>query len=699
MSSRALYEGLFDHTHDVCLELSNLCNLADVHHRCPVHTLQHERNVLPARIVHDVLGTLARHDFAGRIAFHTYNEPLLDPRLFEFIRLARSLCPDSNINICTNGFGLTQNMVHELVSAGVSSFHISAYSTADKERFSSMSFPVEASVELMTLDGRLDLYEAPENSSHGPCYAPLSEIIVTARGKVGLCCLDWKREYCFGDLNVQSLEQVMDGQEFRKAYARLAAGDRYLPLCRRCGWCRGNGEHARRGRARYTQNIPTPMTTVSPNGSRVTIDIMQDLAEFTGLGGSEIERLVRRYGYTARDEFREVISREHSDFWFYIASRYFLFENAVHSQTIDEAVKKLIPEGGRVWEFGGGTGNISLTLAAQGYDVSYTELSSLQKDFVAFRSHKYSLPIGIIHSWQPKPVGRFDLVLALDVLEHIEEYDKTLHELCDSVKPGGMMWETSAFLKDPANLTHHIPDVHDYRKLLDSGGFERVYGCKAGRLWRKTATRERQSLDEQTLRDISASAAGILADNGCDESLSREVMRGLEETARGNFALALDYFEEAWSMKNGIASPRLFALISAMAGGKRQQLQDMLHGIVTVEPDRDHTFLTGLGNYIMAVGLAREGMALLTGGDPGKAIEKLDAASSLCDAIAGMNYARAVALIQTGRLGSARCACERELLIQPGHRPTTELMTKIDLVLRSTELSNSKNANSVSTVR
>jgi phosphatidylglycerophosphate synthase len=48
---------------------------------------------------------LARESgFDGVIAFHIYNEPLIDPRLFSFIEYARRICPQGRILILTNGF-------------------------------------------------------------------------------------------------------------------------------------------------------------------------------------------------------------------------------------------------------------------------------------------------------------------------------------------------------------------------------------------------------------------------------------------------------------------------------------------------------------------------------------------------------------------------------------------------------------------
>jgi MoaA/NifB/PqqE/SkfB family radical SAM enzyme len=226
-------------TRRVSFELSNLCNLAHCHKKCPLSLVQRPV-ILPTRIIMNVLATLHKHDFSGSVAFHTYNEPLIDPRLFMLISMVKEKCPKANIFISSNGYYLDQNLLNELTAAGVSEYHISAYSPHDFKRLSALSTRVPYLVELMKLDNRLSLYDAPErhNCEAKPCYAPLNEIIVTREGTISLCCLDWRRDHSFGDLHRQSFEQIMLSGELQKVFLRLRKGERYLNLCKRCDWSR-----------------------------------------------------------------------------------------------------------------------------------------------------------------------------------------------------------------------------------------------------------------------------------------------------------------------------------------------------------------------------------------------------------------------------------------------------------------------------
>jgi 2-deoxy-scyllo-inosamine dehydrogenase (SAM-dependent) len=228
---------LFKYTNRVSIELSNLCNYSMMHKKCPINKIK-KPIILPSKIVYSVINTLKRYSFSGQIAFHTYNEPLIDPRLFKFIEVAKESCPSCKIYICTNGYYLDQVMAEELSSIGVTEIHVSAYSDREMERLSKINVNIPFSTERMKLDERLNFYETSEKFIFKPCHAPLSEIIVTRKGKISLCCLDWKRKYLFGDLHYQNLEEILRKGKLHSLYAKLSKGERNLYLCRRCGWVR-----------------------------------------------------------------------------------------------------------------------------------------------------------------------------------------------------------------------------------------------------------------------------------------------------------------------------------------------------------------------------------------------------------------------------------------------------------------------------
>jgi len=231
---------MFDYKEKICrisIELSNLCNFAPVHKKCPLHIAANP-TILPGKIVYRVLDSVASWEYKGKIAFHTYNEPGIDPRLFMFIAYAKEKCPDSYIAIMTNGYYLDENLLSEYMAIGVNEIFLSAYSNKDYERFISYKSKIKTTILKPVLDDRLNIYNRKELSLSKPCLAPYNELMITREGYVGLCCLDWQREQVFGNLNSQSLEDVLNSEKMQSAYENLSNGKRLDNICKRCDWSR-----------------------------------------------------------------------------------------------------------------------------------------------------------------------------------------------------------------------------------------------------------------------------------------------------------------------------------------------------------------------------------------------------------------------------------------------------------------------------
>lgn len=231
-------ENLFKYTSRITFELSNLCNYAPIHNKCPLYC-ETDKIILPKKIVFSVLDCLQKNQFEGLIAFHMYNEPLIDPRLFLFLNAVKEKCPKSQIVIWTNGFYLNQVIVDELIDAGVTSLIVTAYTNEENERLNKLKAKIHLEVNSGYFDDRMRLYnKKPIEEEKNPCYAPLNDICITRDGKVGLCCLDWKRQYCFGDLNKQSMEEILLQSEIFNSYLELSRGNRIYDICKVCGWSR-----------------------------------------------------------------------------------------------------------------------------------------------------------------------------------------------------------------------------------------------------------------------------------------------------------------------------------------------------------------------------------------------------------------------------------------------------------------------------
>jgi 2-deoxy-scyllo-inosamine dehydrogenase (SAM-dependent) len=234
-----LNNNIFAYTKRVSIELSNLCNYASAHKKCPLH-LEKEHVILSRKVVEKVIDSMAKNHFDGTIAFHTYNEPMIDPRLFMFIQYAKKKCPKSKAIVMSNGYYFNQTIADELVEIGVDHIYMTAYSANDRKRLEKIQIDIPYSIQKSELDDRLNLYDRqlPATKDTTPCYAPLNEIIVTRKGQVSLCCLDWNRKHCFGNLYNEELENVILQSDIATVYSMLSEGHKEFAICKSCGWSR-----------------------------------------------------------------------------------------------------------------------------------------------------------------------------------------------------------------------------------------------------------------------------------------------------------------------------------------------------------------------------------------------------------------------------------------------------------------------------
>ena len=235
-----------------------------------------------------------------------------------------------------------------------------------------------------------------------------------------------------------------------------------------------------------TADLPQP---VELDGS--TVSAVADLQAFTGLSQELVEDLLRRRRHVSfRSEWLATPARMREDRWFYLSSRGYLFANAVHfpdDSFVDRYVAPHVHSGGVILDFGGGTGELTVRCAARGLRVTYVELNALQRDFVRFRVRRHGLNglVTVLDPWDDIPVGMFDAVIAVDVIEHLSDAAQVVGEkLVPALAPTGVLIEDSPFVISPSNPMHH--DDFGLDALLRSCGMSLVGDEeRPTRIWRR----------------------------------------------------------------------------------------------------------------------------------------------------------------------------------------------------------------------
>jgi 2-polyprenyl-3-methyl-5-hydroxy-6-metoxy-1,4-benzoquinol methylase len=207
---------------------------------------------------------------------------------------------------------------------------------------------------------------------------------------------------------------------------------------------------------RERQALPTPIQI----GTGV-VDTVDDLTAFTGLDRDTVMReLQQRRGISFRSEWLATPRRLRRDHWFYLSSKAYLFGNASHSDDgfVPDFVASHVSPGDRVLEFGGGSGELSLRLAAAGLRTTFVELNALQRDFVHFRVARHGLSdlIDVLAHWDPIPEGTFHAVIAMDVIEHLPDAREVLaNSLIPALRGDGVLIENTPFVVNAWNPMHH----------------------------------------------------------------------------------------------------------------------------------------------------------------------------------------------------------------------------------------------------
>lgn len=108
----------FNFLYNVEIEISSLCNRHCVY--CPVAYIIRKRELFPLDIFEKIMKELAEINYSGGLAFHQYNEPLLEyEHLCKCIEVAKKYNKNIRLELYTNGDLLTKQKLRELRQLGI----------------------------------------------------------------------------------------------------------------------------------------------------------------------------------------------------------------------------------------------------------------------------------------------------------------------------------------------------------------------------------------------------------------------------------------------------------------------------------------------------------------------------------------------------------------------------------------------------
>ena len=115
----------------------------------------------------------------------------------------------------------------------------------------------------------------------------------------------------------------------------------------------------------------------------------------------------------------------------------------------------------RILDFGCGIGITAFALAEKGHHVTAMDIHGTGTlEFLKWRAAKHGVTIHFIESegGAPELSGMWDVIIAMDSIEHIKEWRRVVEVLGEHLRPNGVLFSNNAILEDDLQPEHyHLP--------------------------------------------------------------------------------------------------------------------------------------------------------------------------------------------------------------------------------------------------
>ncbi len=195
---------------------------------------------------------LKKLDFKGQISPHLYGEPLIDPRIYEWIGHLKRELPAVKIKIVTNADFLTEETFNILDRCGLDILYISKHAKTlskqakavienHKDNHERIKIVINdfyndflTSQEMFTnRGGDIDLKSLELKRQPIRCPYALYPVI-NSFGDLVICCQDFHNEYVFGNINDRDLGDIWFDPNNIEIRTRIYRGEMDLGICKTC---------------------------------------------------------------------------------------------------------------------------------------------------------------------------------------------------------------------------------------------------------------------------------------------------------------------------------------------------------------------------------------------------------------------------------------------------------------------------------
>ncbi len=268
-----------EHVH---IETQAICNAACTF--CPYPELERKGEVMPSALFEKIIEDLCEIPRLHRFQLSPFkvNEPLMEPRLYDFLESIQTKLPNAIITLTTNASLLNESHIKNLSKQNLGYLWIS-FNDHRKDKYQeTMRLPFQRTYENLKLlhseksEGKFNTrvvlsrvgdetsadndfaewvrQEFPHFESSifargnwmgqvrsSNLYKPSLtcgcsrwfELSITSTGKVALCCMDGQARHIIGDVTVETALEVYNSQDYRRLRTKIVSRQD-IDFCKSC---------------------------------------------------------------------------------------------------------------------------------------------------------------------------------------------------------------------------------------------------------------------------------------------------------------------------------------------------------------------------------------------------------------------------------------------------------------------------------
>ncbi|MHC4873563.1 MAG: radical SAM/SPASM domain-containing protein [Planctomycetota bacterium] len=217
----------------VHIETRTRCNSKCVFCAANPSTDPRPDSYMPVETYHKIIDGLAEFNYENRVSPYCNNEPLMDDRIYDFVKHAKERLPQATIELKTNGILLDLEILDKLFDSGLDLLFISDYENSKK---SSENLKKLYADNNDRYSGKIIYGHGTYYSNEGKvnragtnpampdtkplincfCYRPFEMLTFTADGRAAACSNDLFFENTMGNVNECTVKEIFNGESFQK---------------------------------------------------------------------------------------------------------------------------------------------------------------------------------------------------------------------------------------------------------------------------------------------------------------------------------------------------------------------------------------------------------------------------------------------------------------------------------------------------